>query len=115
MTPTPGEFILKERNGQPSDDQVEMDSNRSNIQKLLTENETTYKEGLGTGLCQAREVGVELPPTLGESLSSTKRHNVAHRTRDKKGQRYQNVEQELTRCSGDPKVEQTPQRESHRY
>ena len=55
MTPSPGEFIIKERKGQSSDDQVEITLNQKKIQNPLIENETKDKEGLGTSLFQAWE------------------------------------------------------------
>lgn len=107
MTLKPSEFILKEGKGQSLDGQVEITSNQSKIQNPLIENETKNKEGLGTCLSQAQEVRTEHSLTLGESLSTTNGVDVTHKTKDQRGQRYQNTEHELTRLSGDFKVRET--------
>lgn len=107
-TPSPGEFTLKERKGQSSDDQLEITSNQSKIENPLTAKETTGNEGLRTSLCQTCEAGVELSQFLSEFLSTTKRVDATHRDRDQKRKRHQHIEQELTRSNRHPKVEQTP-------
>lgn len=85
MTPSPIEFILKEGKGQYLDDQVEINSSRSKIQEPLIENKATCR-GLGIGLYQAQEAGVDLFPTLSESLSTTKMVDATHRAKDTKTQ-----------------------------
>lgn len=52
MMPSLGEFILKERKGQPPDDQVEITSNQSKIKNPLIENKRTNNEGVGTSLAR---------------------------------------------------------------